>query len=282
MVYLARTRQELKAAREKMSGSVALVMTMGALHEGHMALVREAKARCKHVIVSIYVNPLQFGPGEDYEAYPRTLEADLALLEAEGVSLVFAPSDSDVYPREPLVRIDPGPVATCFEGRTRPTHFAGVLQIVCKVLLLTRPDVAIFGQKDAQQLALITTMVSDLNIPVEIVPVPIQREATGLALSSRNVYLSAEERQQAHALSYALREAAELFAGGADVSAVRSRLIAQLEASEGVRLDYAELVDPRTFLPAAHGDHAALAIVAAWVGTTRLIDNWLCEREEEA
>lgn len=282
MVYLARTRQELKAAREKMSGSVALVMTMGALHQGHMALVREAKARCEHVIASIYVNPLQFGPGEDYEAYPRTLDADLALLEAEGVEVAFAPADTEIYPREPLVRIDPGPVAARFEGRTRPTHFAGVLQIVCKVMQLARPDVAVFGQKDAQQLALVTTMVEDLNIPVEIVPVAIQRDVTGLALSSRNSYLSTEEREHALALSSCLRAAAESFAQGTPVSAVREQLAESLGAADGVRVDYTELVDPATFLPAAEGAPRALAIVAAWVGTTRLIDNWMCEREEEA
>jgi len=237
-------------------------------------LVREARARAEHVVVSIYVNPLQFGPGEDFEAYPRDLDADVALLVHEGVDLVFAPSDEEAYPAEPLVRIDPGPVAAVLEGRTRPGHFAGVLQIVAKVLSLVRPDVAVFGQKDAQQLALVRTLVRDLDLGVEIVGVPIRREADGLAMSSRNAYLSAQERRRALALSRALaagRDAGAAGGGPADVLRAAEEV---LGSAEGVEVDYLALVDPDTFLPLDEGAAGAgLLAVAARVGTTRLIDN---------
>ncbi|WP_353065205.1 pantoate--beta-alanine ligase [Arcanobacterium hippocoleae] len=212
---LVQTKIALRESRAELSGSVALVMTMGALHAGHLSLVKAAKAAADHVIVSIFVNPLQFAPNEDFAAYPRTLDADLSLLAPEGVDLVYAPDEADVYPRTPLVRIDPGPVAKILEGKTRPTHFAGVLQIVHKVFQLTTPDLAFFGQKDAQQLALIRTMVADLDLPLEICAVPIKREADGLAMSSRNSYLSPQERVDALALSRSLAAGAvEAAAGG--------------------------------------------------------------------
>ena len=201
---VARTKAELATALASLEGTSALVMTMGALHEGHLALVRAAREAADNVVVSIFVNPLQFGPDEDYEEYPRDLAADLALLGTVGVEAVYAPEAAEVYPREPLVRIDPGPVAALLEGKTRPTHFAGVLQVVHKVLNLVRPDMAFFGQKDAQQLALVRTMVADLDMPVEIRAVPIERDVDGLALSSRNSYLSATQRIEALALSQAL------------------------------------------------------------------------------
>ena len=178
---VARTKAELATALASLEGTSALVMTMGALHEGHLALVRAAREAADNVVVSIFVNPLQFGPDEDYEEYPRDLAADLALLGTVGVEAVYAPEAAEVYPREPLVRIDPGPVAALLEGKTRPTHFAGVLQVVHKVLNLVRPDMAFFGQKDAQQLALVRTMVADLDMPVEIRAVPIERDVDGLA-----------------------------------------------------------------------------------------------------
>lgn len=192
MAELTRTKTELKDALSNLEGDVALVMTMGALHDGHLSLVRAAREAAPNVVVSIFVNPLQFGPNEDFEAYPRDLEADLELLDTVGVDVVYAPEVEDVYPRTTLVRIDPGPVAAIFEGKTRPTHFAGVLQVVHKVFNLVQPDVAFFGQKDAQQLALIRTMVADLDMPLEIRAVPIKREESGLAMSSRNTYLSEE------------------------------------------------------------------------------------------
>nr|WP_226925464.1 pantoate--beta-alanine ligase [Georgenia thermotolerans] len=269
---LARTRAELAAALRSLGGTRALVMTMGALHEGHLSLVRAAQARADHVVVSVYVNPLQFGPGEDFEAYPRDLEADVALLARAGVDVVFAPTDAEAYPAEPLVRVDPGPVATVLEGRTRPGHFAGVLQIVCKVLNLVRPDLAVFGQKDAQQLALVRTMVRDLDLGVEIVGVPIRREPDGLAMSSRNAYLGPAERERALALSKALRAGAEAAEAGAAAVVTAARGV--LDAAEGVDLDYLALVDPDTFLPLADtATGPGLLAVAASVGGTRLIDN---------
>jgi len=271
---VARTRAELTEALTPLTGSRGLVMTMGALHEGHLTLLRRAGELADHVVVAIYVNPLQFGPGEDFDAYPRTLEADLALLEPAGVDVVFAPSDAEVYPREPLVRIDPGPVARILEGRTRPGHFAGVLQVVHKVMNLTRPDFALFGRKDAQQLALVTTMVEDLDMGVRIVPVEIVRDDDGVARSSRNAYLSAGERVQARALSRALAAgAAAAAAGGPAASMAAARAV--LDAADGVDLDYLVLVDPSTFTDLTVGAPVGLLAIAARVGPTRLIDNAL-------
>jgi len=271
---VVRTRAELRAALGALPGSRALVMTMGALHEGHLTLVREARSRADHVVVSIYVNPLQFGPGEDFEAYPRDLDADVSLLAHEGVDLVFAPSDEEAYPADPLVRIDPGPVAGVLEGRTRPGHFAGVLQIVAKVLNLVRPDVAVFGQKDAQQLALVRTLVRDLDLGVQIVGVPIRREGDGLAMSSRNAYLSPDERRRALTLSRALAAGRDAAGAGGTATQVRQAAVDVLESADGVEVDYLALVDPDTFLPLdGRAAGTGLLAVAARVGTTRLIDN---------
>lgn len=275
---VTRTRAGLEAELEQLSGTRALVMTMGALHDGHLALVERARELAEHVVVTIYVNPLQFGPGEDFAAYPRQLEADLALLEPFGDIVVWAPDDSEMYPEPPLVRIDPGPVGGVLEGATRPGHFAGVLQVVHKVLNLVRPDVALFGQKDAQQLALIRTMVRDLDMGVQIVAVPIVREDSGLARSSRNAYLGAEERQWAGALAGALLAGVEHAADGPDAAlrAARAHLDRAVAGSGGlVRVDYLVLVDPETFMPLQRGIRAGLLVVAAWVGGTRLIDNQL-------
>ena len=244
---VARTKVELAEVLGALKGTSALVMTMGALHEGHLALVRAAKKAADNVVVSIFVNPLQFGPGEDYEAYPRDLKADLALLEEAGVEAVYAPEVDAVYPREPLVRIDPGPMAAVFEGKTRPTHFAGVLQIVHKVLNLVRPNIAFFGQKDAQQLALIRTMVADLDMPVEIRAVPIERDVDGLALSSRNAYLSPTERIEALALNQALAVGADAAQRGLSPKEVRDVAERHLREAPGVKIDYLALVDPETF-----------------------------------
>lgn len=269
-MIIARTRAELREALAPLTGRVGLVMTMGALHEGHLSLVDAARRESDHVVVSIYVNPLQFGPGEDFDAYPRDLDGDVALLD--GVDVVFAPTDEEMYPRTPLVRIDPGPVATILEGKTRPTHFAGVLQVVHKVFNLVRPHAAWFGQKDAQQLALIRTMVADLDMPLEIRAVPIKREESGLAMSSRNQYLSDDERIQALGLSRALGVGKERAAAGAAAGEVLAAARDAIAAADGVKLDYLELVDPQTFLP-LEGAGAGLLVVAAWVGSTRLIDN---------
>lgn len=268
MSMLVKTKKELRERLAQLPGSIGLVMTMGALHAGHMKLVAQARKECDHVVVSIYVNPLQFGPGEDFDAYPRTLEADLDLLG--DVDLVFAPSDEEMYGSGPLVRVDPGEMAQKFEGTTRPTHFAGVAQVVTKVINLVRPDKAFFGQKDAQQLALVRLLNRDLDLGTEIVSVPIARSEAGLALSSRNSYLSEEEKTQALALHDALVAAREEGAAGASAAEVEDHLRRRLEEAPGVKLDYAAVVDPVTFgAPGRHG----LAIVAAWVGPTRLIDN---------
>lgn len=249
-------------------------MTMGALHSGHASLLQAARAQADVLVASVYVNPLQFGPGEDYEAYPRPREKDLALLEAEGVDIAFLPTDEDMYPNTPLVRIDPGPIATRFEGKTRPTHFAGVLQVVHKVFNLVRPDVTFFGQKDAQQLALVKTMVRDLDMGIDVQAVPIRRTEGGLALSSRNSYLNRDEYSQAHALYLSLlegRTAAEAGAGAAGALKAARDFLAN---SPGVKIDYLELVDPETFeVLGADATGRGLLIVAAWVGPTRLIDN---------
>ncbi|MEE6273603.1 pantoate--beta-alanine ligase [Georgenia sp. MJ206] len=267
-----RTRGELETALGSAGGRRAVVMTMGALHEGHLDLVREARRRADHVVVTIFVNPLQFAPAEDLEAYPRDLEADLALLATVGADLVFAPTPDVVYPSgDPLVRVDPGPMGQVLEGRTRPTHFAGVLTVVCKLLHLTRPDVALFGEKDAQQLALIRAMVRDLDLGVEVLGVPIRRDSEGLALSSRNAYLSADERRSALALPASLQAGADVAERGVTAVLEAAR---DVVATDGVRLDYLELVDPVT-LEALDDDAQGVGLlaVAAWVGTTRLIDN---------
>lgn len=261
-------------ARARAEGrTVALVPTMGALHVGHLSLVQRASELADTVIVSIFVNPLQFGQGEDFDRYPRTLEADVASLAKHPVSLVFAPDAAEMYPGgASQTRIAAGPVASLFEGAVRPGHFDGMLTVVAKLLNIVQPDVAVFGQKDAQQLFLVRQMVSELNLPVRIEAAPIVREPGGLALSSRNRYLSDEEARVALVLSNALAAGAD--AGGRGADAARAAAHDAVAAEPGAVLDYAELVDPATFLPVA-GDFAgeALAIIAARVGATRLIDN---------
>ncbi|HEX6970422.1 MAG TPA: pantoate--beta-alanine ligase [Micromonosporaceae bacterium] len=278
MTRLIRTRAELGVARRELTGTVAVVMTMGALHSGHEALIRAARERADHVLVTIFVNPLQFGPNEDFDRYPRTLDADLELCRRIGVDVVFAPSVAEMYPSgEPLVRVNPGPLGGRLEGASRPGFFDGVLTVVLKLLQLTRPDVAFFGEKDYQQLTLVRRMVRDLDLPVEVVGVPTVREPDGLALSSRNRYLSEQERADALTLSGALRAgagAAERGLGPEGTLAVAHETFARgaAGASDGsVRLDYLVLTDPELGPAPAAGPGRLL--VAAWVGTTRLIDN---------
>ncbi|MDO4791747.1 MAG: pantoate--beta-alanine ligase [Buchananella hordeovulneris] len=275
MENLARTRAELAQALSQLEGRRGVVMTMGAIHEGHLDLVRAAAAQCDHVVATVFVNPLQFGPTEDLDAYPRDLAGDLAKLTGAGAALVFAPSVEEMYPHgEPSTEIMPGSAAAPLEGERRPGHFAGVCTVVTKLLGLTRPDVAAFGRKDAQQLAVISQLVEDLDLPVDILPVDIRREEDGLAMSSRNAYLSATERQQALALSSSLRAAAERAAQGEGAGQLLAATRGYLQGAPGVELDYAELVDPATFAPfPADGRGKALLLLAARVGTTRLIDN---------
>ena len=273
---LIHTRAELEAARAGRLGEVAVVMTMGALHEGHLALVRAARRRARTVIVTVFVNPLQFGPSEDFARYPRTLDQDLKRCEQAEVDIVFAPAVEEVYPGgEPKVRITPGPMGEVLEGTHRPGHFSGMLTVVNKLINMTGPDCAFFGEKDAQQLALIRRMAVDLNLPVEIIGVPTVREPDGLALSSRNRFLSGEQRTSALSLSRAL------FAGGRQRTPDRIRGAARAILDDtAVELDYLALVDPADFteVDAAYRGPAVLA-VAAKVGSTRLIDNLPLEIE---
>jgi pantoate--beta-alanine ligase len=264
-MIVARTRAELAAARDKAEGTVAVVMTMGALHEGHETLIRAARQRADTVLVTIFVNPLQFGPNEDFDRYPRTLDRDLAVCARERVDLVFAPDRAEMYPDgEPRVRVDPGPLGGILEGASRPGFFHGVLTVVLKLFHLTRPHLTFFGEKDYQQLALVRRMVRDTDLPVTVVGVPTVREPDGLALSSRNRYLSADQRVAALALSAALRAGAD--AGPDGVEAVLAAARRRLPDA-----DYVALTDPDLGPPPRYGP--ARLLVAARVGTTRLIDN---------
>ena len=270
---LATTRAALAAARPLMTGPVVLAPTMGALHDGHARLLRAARTLAGprgSVIVSIFVNPLQFGPAEDLDRYPRTLDEDLARCARAGADLVFAPSAAEMYPGgQPEVTIDPGPIGERFEGEFRPGFFGGVLTVVLKLLNLTRPAIAVFGQKDAQQLTLVRRMVTDLNLDVVIEPVPTMRDPDGLATSSRNRYLSAADRAVALALPRALLAGQAAAASGAD--AVLAAVWDVLRAQPALAVDYVALVDPGTFGPAGAGP--ALLVAAARAGGTRLIDN---------
>jgi pantoate--beta-alanine ligase len=273
---VARTREELAQARSKAGGTLALVPTMGALHEGHLSLMRQARRSADAVAVSVFVNPLQFGPGEDFDRYPRTFAADLEACASEGVDFVFAPAREVMYPDEPQVTVRSGPMGEVAEGAARPGHFDGMLTVVLKLLNLVRPDVAVFGEKDAQQLAMIRRMVADLNVPVEVVGAPTVREPDGLALSSRNRYLSGPERRTALALSRALRAGADASASGPDaVLAAARTVLSEAEAADPpLVLDYLVLVDPSTFteITGPPTGRAVLA-VAGRVGATHLIDN---------
>jgi pantoate--beta-alanine ligase len=276
-VIVAATRAELAAARKSMPGSVVLVPTMGALHEGHRALLRRARdlaGRDGTVVVSIFVNPLQFGPGEDLDRYPRTLQEDLKVCAAEQVGLVFAPGPREMYPDEQLVTVDPGPAGEILEGEFRPGFFRGVLTVVLKLFSLVRPDIAVFGQKDAQQLTLVRRMVSDFALGIEIEAVPTVRAADGLALSSRNKYLSSSERMVAPLLHEALAAGTEAGRGGSRaVLEAAQEVLAKVGG--GVTLDYLALVERGTYAPVRDNDFSGPAIlaIAARLGTTRLIDN---------
>ncbi|SEH60883.1 pantothenate synthetase [Mycolicibacterium rutilum] len=249
---------------------VMLVPTMGALHEGHLSLIRTAKrVQGAVVVVSIFVNPLQFGANEDLDAYPRTLDDDLAALRAAGVDIAFTPTAADMYPDGTRTAVHPGALGTELEGAARPTHFAGVLTVVLKLLNIVRPDRAFFGEKDYQQLALIRQMVADLNVDVQIVGVPIVREADGLAMSSRNRYLTDEEREHAGALSAALL--AGMYAAGEGTAAALDAARAVLDSVSAIELDYLEIRDP--MLGPAPAVGAARMLIAGRLGRTRLLDN---------
>jgi pantoate--beta-alanine ligase len=274
---IAHSLAEYAALRSALDGpaapSVAYVPTMGALHDGHRSLIKLAKTRGDQVVVSIFVNPLQFGPGEDYARYPRPLEDDLQVCEADGVDIVLVPSVTELYPAGRQVTVDAGALGSVLEGHSRPGHFNGVLTVVLKLFNIIRPQIAIFGEKDAQQLACIQRMVIDLNLAVEIVGAPIVREPDGLALSSRNVFLSASERAVARSLSAALEKAATQ-GSVRSARAAAYEVLDRAEAEPCFELDYATIVNPATFAEVPD-DHVGLAtfVVAARVGGTRLIDN---------
>ena len=255
--------------------SIGLVPTMGALHEGHLSLVDASRRACGFTVVSIFVNPTQFGPGEDFSRYPRTLEADLKLLTGHGVALVYAPSNDSIYRERHATYVEMGGAAVPLEGQFRPNHFRGVATIVLKLFNLVQPDRAFFGRKDYQQSLVVRRMVEDLDLPIRVEICPTIREPDGLALSSRNRFLSPDERQRALAISQSLRSARQLIEQGAtDGAAITSQMQKLLHAAD-LKIDYALLADPETLEPIATVSGPVVAIVAARVGPTRLIDNEL-------
>lgn len=269
-MIITSTREELLTARRSLPGRVSVVMTMGALHEGHISLLRAARAGSDSVIMTLFVNPLQFGPNEDFDRYPRTHEADLAIARDQGVDVVFSPSQAEMYPSgKPAVRVDPGALGEMLEGASRPGFFNGVLTVVLKLLHLTSPDVAYFGEKDYQQLAMIRAMARDFDLPVEITGCATVREPDGLAMSSRNRYLSPAERDDALVLSRALAAATAVRGRGADAALTAARDV--FVGTPSVDLDYLVVTDPAFGPPPPHGP--ARMLVAARVGATRLIDN---------
>lgn len=267
---------QLRAARRKFSGAFGLVPTMGFLHEGHLSLVRRARAECAHVGVSIFVNPTQFGPSEDLGKYPRDLPRDLSMLEKEGVDLVWTPKPESVYPPDYQTFVTVDQVSQPLEGGIRPGHFRGVATVVAKLFNAFTPDKAFFGQKDAQQVAVIRRMTADLNIPIEIVVCPIVREADGLAMSSRNVYLNAEERHAAIVLYRALSAAKTLFdSGERNANQLRAAMSKVIVAEPLAKPDYVSAADPYTCAELDRVQQRVLLSLAVRIGATRLIDNFL-------
>jgi len=253
---------------------------MGYLHAGHQSLISRARRENDLVIVSVFVNPLQFGPQEDYSRYPRDLEHDCRLAASAGADIVFAPPVEEMYPHPIRTHVDVENLGDFLCGRSRPGHFRGVCTVVCKLFNIAQPDKAYFGQKDAQQLAIIRQMVADLNIPVAVVPVPIARDSDGLALSSRNVYLTPEERSQAPVLYRSLQQAKEMFAAGErDCSRIKAELTRSISAVPGTTIDYIEITDLHTLQPVAHINASVLVALAVWFSNTRLIDNIILAEE---
>lgn len=286
LITSCREMQEAAADAQRNRRRIALVPTMGSLHAGHVALIRKAHERGAAVAVSVYVNPSQFGPREDFTTYPRDLSADCRLCEREGVEVVFAPTDDDMYAggaaaftggkaqAQPTTWVEETTLAKRLEGERRPGHFRGVCTVVAKLFNIVHPDVAVFGEKDFQQLKVIERMVRDLNYPVEIIPVPTVRETDGLALSSRNQYLKPEERAQATVVWKALNVARDLFKGGErNPHRIESAMLRTVELAPACRLDYAEIADAQTLEPVREVKRGDVALIAAFVGKTRLIDN---------
>lgn len=263
-----------REAERRAGRRVGFVPTMGALHDGHLSLVDLAARSAPTVLMSVFVNPLQFGPGEDFARYPRDLERDRALAAGRGVTALFVPGVEVMYPPGSETRVVPGPTAERWEGAMRPGHFTGVLTVVAKLFNLVQPDVAVFGQKDIQQVTLIRRMVRDLDLPIEIAVGRTVREPDGLALSSRNAYLTGADRGQALSLSRSLRAADALWREGeAAAPRLESRMREQFHAAPGVTVDYIAIVHPETLAPVERAEHGTIVAVAARVGRTRLLDN---------
>ena len=277
-----RTIEELRSALapERRAGKrVGFVPTMGALHEGHLALFAAARGSCDALVGSIFVNPLQFGPSEDFASYPRSEEQDLERARSQGCDFMFLPSAEEMYGAERHTSIDVGPLGELLEGAERPGHFAGVATVVAKLFNVVEPDISFFGQKDAQQVAVIRQMVRDLSFRTVIEVVPTVREANGLALSSRNAYLDEHDKGKATVLLRSLQRGEAAWLGGASAANTESVMLDTLRSVQGVAPGYARVVDPQTFgAPEMAGD--VLLLVAARVGSTRLIDNILCTRDE--
>lgn len=271
-MLITRAPADVRAALATVRRPLGLVPTMGALHAGHLTLVARARAECRTVVVSVFVNPLQFGPGEDFARYPRSFDADVAALRAAGVDLVYAPDAATMYPPGFATAIDPGPVGAAYEGALRPGHFSGVATVCVKLFGTVCPDRAYFGAKDAQQVAVLRRVVADLNLPLELVVLPTVREADGLALSSRNAYLDGGQRAAAPSLHRALDAIVQAVRSG---ETDRERAIARgrSQLAAPLREAYLDIVDPRTFTAPDRVGAPALAIASGWCGTTRLIDN---------
>ncbi|AAD36154.1 pantoate--beta-alanine ligase [Thermotoga maritima MSB8] len=271
------TIEEMKKFSEEMrekKKTIGFVPTMGYLHEGHLSLVRRARAENDVVVVSIFVNPTQFGPNEDYERYPRDFERDRKLLEKENVDCIFHPSVEEMYPPDFSTYVEETKLSKHLCGRSRPGHFRGVCTVVTKLFNIVKPHRAYFGQKDAQQFRVLRRMVRDLNMDVEMIECPIVREPDGLAMSSRNVYLSPEERQQALSLYQSLKIAENLYLNGErDAEKIKEEMIKHLSRFDKVKIDYVEIVDEETLEPVEKIDRKVIVAVAAWVGNARLIDN---------
>jgi len=276
---VAELREEVAAAKAQ-GLTIGLVPTMGALHEGHASLIKAANMENDFVVVSVFVNPTQFGPNEDLDAYPRTLEADCKLAESMGANVVFAPAPKEMYPSEDATWVEvTGEITKVLCGRTRPIHFRGVQTVVLKLFHIVTPDRAYFGQKDAQQLAVIRRMVKDLNVDTRIIGCPIIREADGLAKSSRNTYLNAEERQAALVLSRSLKAGKALVdAGETRACVIKSAITAEIEKEPLARIDYVDVVDFDTITPVEKLEGSILVAIAVYIGKTRLIDNFIVEK----
>lgn len=270
--------------RAKQGGSIGLVPTMGALHDGHISLVRAARAACDAVVVSIFVNPTQFGPNEDFERYPRSLDADLELLKQEQVDFVFLPDKTEMYPAaDARTLVEVSEIGDRLDGAFRSGHFRGVATVVAKLFHITLPDIAFFGQKDAAQVAVLRAMVRDLNFPLELIICPTVREPDGLAMSSRNRYLTSNQRAQSLVLFRALSKAhGELRRGIRDAGKLRDSMMRVMQDEPAARMEYVEVVDPDTLLPIEDVSEGALLAISARVGGTRLIDNILVPPTESA